>query len=255
MNSGFPRVFSSHVHAWPRATANILEVRPMMRFAVPLLLAFGPAAPALAQTFEPPEGCTGFLTVQQRGCMVSNHYTCEEDPEGDQWRVDFIPEGAVFASRINEETEWVESLGLITQERSTLDSAEDPASLSDLLESGIDTYEFTTVTDEGDETRWTGADQLTGETVTIDGHELKKLDYTTVSDGPEGTSRQKGTNFVSEEFGLFLPGVSAEVQEDGSLGPEENHTPVRIIEPGEEGFFSSQPIYDCGAQDISWEAQ
>ena len=44
------------------------------------LLAVGlsPAVPAMAQSaapgvFSAPPGCTGWLTVQSRGCRVSNH--------------------------------------------------------------------------------------------------------------------------------------------------------------------------------------
>ncbi|KAA9006687.1 hypothetical protein [Histidinibacterium aquaticum] len=229
----------------------------MIRLALPLAML---ASPLAAQTWTPPEGCTGFLTVQQRGCMMSNHYTCEGDPEGHQWRVDFVEQGPVFASRINSETEWVESLGLVTGTRSVLEEdPEDPASLTELLESGIDTYDFVTITEtldeEGsEETRYRGADVLTGETVEIDGHELLAMTYTTeVKEEGADWTRQEGTNYVMEDERLFLPGTSAQVNEDGTMGPERDNRPVQIIEPGEEGFFASEPIYDCGVQDISLE--
>lgn len=224
----------------------------MIRLALPLILLAGAAG---AQSWEPPEGCTGFLTVQQRGCMLSNHYTCEGDPEGHQWRVDFVEGGPVFASRINHETEWVESLGLVTRTRTVLaPDPEDPASLTELLETGIDTYDFVTVTDGEEETRYRGADVLTGETVEIDGHELLEMTFTTEVDGPDGRSRQEGVNYVSEEYRMFLPGTTATKNEDGSLGPERDNTPMKIIEPGEPGFFAASPIYDCGVEEISWEA-
>jgi len=224
----------------------------MIRYVLPLAFL---AAPALGQTWEAPEGCTGFLTVQQRGCMLSNHYVCEGDPEGHQWRVDFVEQGPVFASRINYETEWVESLGLVTRTRTVLaPDPEDPASLTDLLETGIDTYDFTTITDGEDEAQYRGADVLTGETVNIDGTELLEMTFTTEIDDEEGRSRQEGVNYVSEEYRLFLPGTSVQINEDGSPGPERDNTPMRIIEPGEPGFFATTPIYECGVQDISWEA-
>lgn len=47
----------------------------------PLILTLGllAALPAEAGSFTPPEGCETFLTVQARGCRVSNHYRCEAD--------------------------------------------------------------------------------------------------------------------------------------------------------------------------------
>lgn len=211
------------------------------------------AAPVAAQTFEPPEGCTGYLTVQQRGCTLSNHYICDADPEGHQWRVDFMQRGPVFASLIDGETQWLESLGLVTGLRRSLGETPDPASLTELLETGIDTYDFTTVDPDGAETRWRGADVLTGETVEIDGVELLAMTYTTESVDPDGSvTRARGSNFVSEEWGMFLPGLSTVLNEAGEPGEPDDNTPVLFIEPGEEGFFGTQPIYDCDAADVAF---
>lgn len=74
--------------------------------ALPFLLL---TTPALAGSFTPPEGCTTFLTVQSRGCYVANYYRCEADTPGDQWRADFDQQGPFYLSRINSETQWVES--------------------------------------------------------------------------------------------------------------------------------------------------
>ncbi|SLN70986.1 hypothetical protein [Roseisalinus antarcticus] len=225
-----------------------------IRHAIPLALLCIAGPAAAQQAWQAPEGCEPILTVQQRGCMMSNHYVCEDDPEGDQWRVDFIEQGPIFASRINYETEWVESLGLITRTQTLLeDDPADPASLTELLETGIDTYDFVTITNGEEESRYRGADVLTGDSVTIDDTELLVMTYTTEVDDADGRSRQEGINYVSGEFRLFLPGTSATRNEDGSLGPERDNTPVHIIRPGEPGFFAASPIYDCGVQDISFE--
>ena len=71
--------------------------------------------------FTPPEGCTGLLTVQSRGCRVSNHYNCAADAPGDQWRADFDQEGIFFVSRIDCEAQWVESYDMFPTVRQTLD--------------------------------------------------------------------------------------------------------------------------------------
>ena len=219
-----------------------------------LILAAALAAPTatMAQEWQPPEGCTGFLTVQQRGCMLSNHYTCEGDAEGDQWRVDFIEQGPVFASRINHQTEWVESLSLFSQTRTMLGDRLDPANFDEMIETGIDTYDFSTVDDDGTETRYRGADVLTGEVVEIDGEPLLVMRYTAEVSGPDGNSRSEGVNYVSEKWRFFLPGTSTSIGEDGEAGPERDNTPVQLIKPGEPGFFAMRPIYDCGVSDAVW---
>ena len=224
----------------------------MTRLTIATALMMAAPMGAMAQEWTPPEGCTGFLTVQQRGCMLSNHYTCEGDPEGDQWRVDFIEDGPVFASRINDQTEWVESLSLFSQSRTTLGDRPDPANFDEMIETGIDTYDFTTVDQDGLETRYRGADVLTGEKQVIDDEEFLVMRYTAEVTGGEGNSRSEGINYVSERWRLFLPGTSTSIAEDGEAGPERDNTPVQIIEPGEPGFFALRPIYDCGVSDAAW---
>jgi hypothetical protein len=70
-----------------------------------------PDAPAQVdrRTFQPPQGCTAFLTVQSAACTVSHHFTCEADPEGWQRRVDMDEEGIAYSGAIDAETQWVES--------------------------------------------------------------------------------------------------------------------------------------------------
>ncbi len=104
--------------------------------------------------FTPPEGCTGWLTVQSRGCRVSNHYKCVGDAPGDQWRADFDQEGIFFVSRIDRETQWVESYDMFPTVRQTLDpNPADPASFSELLSAGVDTFDFGLTEDTGNQSR------------------------------------------------------------------------------------------------------
>ncbi len=147
---------------------------------------------SLAGIWEAPKGCDVFMTVQAKACRVSHFYTCGADAPGDQWRVDIDQEGPFFYSRIDSEAQWIESYDPIKQ---TLDpSPADPASFSELLASGIDTWDFNLSRADGSGSRATGYDRL-GD-------------------------------------GQWLP-------IDGS--------PVEFIFPGEEGFLSTQPKYDCDA--------
>lgn len=206
------------------------------------------ALPAHAGSFTPPEGCTGFLTVQSRGCRVSNHYRCTADAPGDQWRVDFDQEGAFFRSRIDSETQWVESYEMNPTVRQTLDPApEDPASFSALL-GGEDTFAFGLSKDNGERTRVTGFDRLTGKTVVIDGITLQETEYDfSESDLLGNLTRQaRGNEYISPEWRLFFSGPSEWNAGDGNFVPLDG-SPVAFVLPGEKGFMATQPLFDCDA--------
>ena len=65
-----------------------------------ILAALMATPPAHAGSFKAPEGCETFMTVQARGCRVSNHYRCTTDQPGDQWRAD-APGPKVYVSAGN----------------------------------------------------------------------------------------------------------------------------------------------------------
>ena len=50
--------------------------------------------------------------MQSQGCYVANYYRCEADAPGDQWRVDFDQQGLFYMSKIDAETQWIESYDL-----------------------------------------------------------------------------------------------------------------------------------------------
>ena len=137
-----------------------------MRTALlPLMLL---ASPAFAGSFTAPEGCTAHLTVQSRGCSVSIFYTCEKDAKGNQWRADFGFEGQFYLSMIDSETQWIESYdidstGAAPPARESLDAnPKDPASFSELVDNGLDTFDFNLTKDSGEQTHVVGFDKLTG---------------------------------------------------------------------------------------------
>lgn len=224
-----------------------------MRIASLILVLAAPTAftPALAKdpmTFTPPPGCEGFLTVQSRGCRVSNHYRCEADAPGDQWRADFDQEGIFFVSRIDREAQWVESYDMFPTVRQTLDpNPEDPASFSELLSTGTDTFAFGLTDDTGASTTVTGFDKLTGRSVTIDGVTLQETEFDFTETDADGNLLRSshGNEYISPDWRLFFAGPSEWNNGEGALPVD--GSPRQFIFPGEPGFFSSEPIFDCDA--------
>ncbi len=204
-------------------------------------------APAFAGAFVPPKGCETILTVQGRGCYVSNFYRCTADNPGDQWRSDFDQEGMFFISRIDSETQWVESYELNPTVRQTLDpNPEDPSSLTDLLATGRDSFAFALSKDTGERSNVVGFDRLTGKTVVIDGVTLRETEFAYTETDDEGNVLRKarGHEYVSEAQRSFYSGTSEWDQGDGTWLPFEG-SPVQFINPGEPGFAATQPLYEC----------
>ncbi|PZQ95514.1 MAG: hypothetical protein DI533_19305 [Cereibacter sphaeroides] len=209
--------------------------------------------PAAAQSpvpgvFNPPPGCTGWLTVQSRGCRVSNHYKCEADPAGDQWRADFDQEGIFFVSHIDRETQWVESYDMFPTVRQWLEpGAADPASFSELLSTGIDTFDFNLSDDAGSKTNVKGFDKLTGNSTVIDGVQLQETEFDFTETTSDGTVLRKanGHEWIQPDWRLFFSGKSTWESAEGDLPID--GTPMQFIMPGEKGFFSTEPIFDCDA--------
>lgn len=224
-----------------------------MQLTIPILmagLAAATAAPVLADgaTFTPPEGCTAYLTVQARGCRVSHHYRCTEDPPGDQWRTDFDQEGPFFSSHIDREAQWVESFEMFPTVRQALDpNPEDPASFSELL-NGADSYSFGLSRDNGERTHVSGFDRLTGRSVSIDGVTLQETEFEFTEQTLDGTvlRRSHGHEYIHPEWRQFFSGPSEWDGGDGTFVPLDG-SPVEFIFPGEEGFLSTTPLFDCDA--------
>lgn len=207
------------------------------------------AGPATAQaTFALPQGCTAYVTEQQRSCVVSHHFTCADDPKGWQRRVDIDEDGVIYVAAIDEETRWMESYSPRSDIVELLDEGgRDPASFSALLSTGVDSFDFTTRTDpEGVVTRYIGEDRLTGETVTISGVTLERTTFTMVVQDQNGAEiwRSEGREFINREWRTFFGGTRSTTLGDESW--DSDSTPVAFILPGETGFLSMNPRYDCG---------
>lgn len=202
--------------------------------------------PAAAASWTAPSGCEIFMTVQARECRVSNHYRCTGDAPGDQWRADFDQDGIYFQSRINAEAEWVESYDLFPTVKQTLDpGALDPASFSDLLGKGLDSFIFDLSRDDGTNSSVRGQDRLTGKTFVIDGITLSETEFEYEETDATGTilRQSRGREYIHPEWRMFFAGPSE--WWDGTEWLPLDGSPVEFIFPGEPGFAASEPLFDC----------
>ena len=207
------------------------------------------ASPALAGSFTAPAGCTAYLTVQSRGCYVANYYTCEADPTGHKWRADYDQEGPFFLSRIDDETQWIESIELNPMVTQTLDpNPADPGSFTNLTDTGRDDFVFELSKDNGEHSKVRGFDRLTRRTVTIDGVPLEEteFEYTETSDDGTILRRARGHEYISQEWRMFFSGASEWDDGSDTWLPLEG-SPVKFFRPGSKGFGATQPIFDCDA--------
>jgi hypothetical protein len=201
------------------------------------------ATPAAAQqTFSAPQGCEATLTVQYKGCVLTNIWQCEADNPGDQWIALLTQAGVFSVQKVDAEFQWVEAYKVTGNQRLTT-PVEDTASLTELFETQIDTWDFTLETDDGTE-RNVGYDLLTGGTTEIDGEILLNTEFqgrTIDQDGNE-IDASSGRQFVSEKHRLFFFGESWPQD-----NPEQviDMSPVEFIYPGESGFFSDSPKFEC----------
>lgn len=208
------------------------------------------ALPAAAQTvdvFEMPAGCDAYLTIQSEDCSVDHIFTCEGDAEGTQRRFSIGLDGPTYAGQIDAETQWIESFHLSSGHSEFLsEEVADPASISELVETGIDTYDFTTESEEIGQSRYVGFDSLTGNQITIDDVLLDETEYSITAYDAAGEVKwsSKGNEYISQRFNMFLAGNSEITTPNGTF--DSNGSPVEFIFEGEPGFLSANPKHGCG---------
>lgn len=226
---------------------------PMVRNALArtgqgLALVLALAGPTRGADFTPPRGCTLHLTVQDRSCSVAQHYTCEGDPTGDQRVAYFDAQGLSSLSRIDAETRWIETVSGDVVD--TLEpGGKDDSSLSTLIRTGRDDFDFWTVSDGGERLHFVGHDELTGETRVIDGVSLQATRFELKMSDDAGTLllTRSGHQYISREHGRFYGGVETITDPEGKTESIDT-TPVRFIRPGQPGFGSTEPQFGCNAQ-------
>lgn len=218
---------------------------PMTCGAAAVALAL--AAPAAAAgRFTPPQGCEVFATVQHRNCQVSQHYRCAADPADQQWAVYLDAEGPFFASRIDGETRWLESRDLDSGGQEVIGNETDPASFTELLSSGRDSYDFTQTDQDGVTTRYVGEDRLTGQSLSLDGTVLERTEFDLSAFDAEGNFlwRRIGNDLIQRDWRLFF-GDRERFENNAGDVEESISSPVAIARPGEKGFLATSPEYDC----------
>lgn len=219
--------------------------------ALPVALALAMLAlPAAAAEFRAPAGCTLEYTVQSRGCSVGQYYRCDADPDGWQRVSIFDEQGLRHLSTIDAETRWIESVNPVNGIMDQLEpAAENDASFSTLIETGRDDFDFWTLSNTGERLRHVGYDVLTGEKVTIDGVELEltRFELTTTNSLGDVLIERTGQQFINRSFNRFFGGIETSTDWTGE-NRETDDSPVTFAFPGEAGFGSTQPEYDCGMQ-------
>ena len=219
----------------------------MIRTGLSLALCLA-AVPATAQqSFELPQGCEAYVTVQTAACTVEHHFTCEGDPDGFRRRASLDEDGLTFLGQIDGEAQWIASFhALAGVLEELMPDPADPASMSDLLGKGLDTYDFRTTSPQTGETRYVGQDRLTGRSIEIDGVPLEETEYRITAFDAEGTEiwRSSGNEFVHRDWRRFFSGTGATITPEGRI--EHDDKPVEFIFPGEPGFLSPRPKHGCG---------
>ncbi len=216
--------------------------------AVAIGLALAAPAPLWAAgQIALPQGCTGYVTVQKRGCTVSHLFTCTADPTGNQRRIDLDEDGMIYMGQTDAETQWIESHHIVagTVDRLGPDPL-DPASFTELVETGRDTWDFTTTSEPFAVTVYRGEDRLTGRTEVVDGVTLEETAFEVVVSDPLGGElyRVQGNEYIQRDWRTFVSGVRTITMPDEQF--ETDGRPVEFAFPGEPGFLANRPQYDCG---------
>ena len=216
-----------------------------------LLVAIGlTAKPAISQTVETfslPAGCEAWVTVQAKDCTVEHNFTCEGDPEGLKQRVTLDEEGMTYLGATDNESQWIRSFHPRSGHSEELEeNPRDRASLTELIETGIDTYDFRTISPEIGVTRFVGQDSLTGNVVTIDGVTLEETQFNITAYSEDGTElwSAEGNEYISRDWRMFQAGPGTVTLPTETY--EEDDSPVEYIFPGEPGFLSANPKHGCG---------
>jgi len=220
-----------------------------------LLLAMLAAGPAMARQVVFLRGCTPTVTVQAADCSVLAAARCGEG-EDMILRLQVYDEGGL--ANVEEQTlDWSllftaspgEGFGIFVDE-----GEHDELSWDSPRRYGEDYFNYHVVfavPGMGEfDTNLTGILIEQGEAVEIDGHALDLYRFRFAATlGDVGTLEVDQSAYGSAEFGFFLNGKG--VQRFAGEETELGSTPMVFFEPGEAGFTSADPKFNCGVTEIS----
>ncbi|MGR3493456.1 MAG: hypothetical protein ACU0DW_15495 [Shimia sp.] len=214
------------------------------------LLTFLSLHPTLtfAQTLPLPESCTPYVTIQLANCTVVHHYRCGAEAD-ERWRVDMDQDGPFFANHTDAEGQWIESFDLYAGIVDRLDEGSaDPLSFTELTRTDRDDFDFTTTSDTGETIRYRGRDRLTGRTVVIDDIPLLETETFARSTGADGKLlwESTGNEYIHLDWRIFISGQYL-TRTPNETVPEDNR-PIAFALPGEAGFLSDTPEYNCNTE-------
>lgn len=212
-----------------------------------MLILFATPAAAQEATFALPQGCTAYVTAQLRNCSVSHYFRCEGDPEGWQRRVDLDDQGLTYEGATDNEGQWMESYHVRSGHTEALGPRnDDPASFSELLSKGVDSYDFDTTSPQVGTQSFVGEDRLTGKTLTVNGVTLEETEYHITATAEDGSVEwaSAGHEYISRDWRVFFSGVSTITTPSDSY--DEDGTPMAFAFPGDPGFLTTKPQYGCG---------
>jgi hypothetical protein len=94
--------------------------------------------------------------------------------------------------------------------------------------------------------RYKGFDRLTGSAVTIDGVALERCEFDLSAYDAAGNfvSRRKGMQYISRDMRVFF-GDTEEFENAEGERVSTTQPPASFAFPGEEGFASDEPLFDC----------
>ena len=213
------------------------------------------AGPALARDVAFPKECTPFLTVQSADCSVLAAARCS-GAAGDILRLQVYEESGLV--NVEEQTlDWsllftaspTEGVGIFVD-----DGPHDELSRDSVERYGEDYFNYSVVfavPGMGEfETNLTGILISEDEVVEIDGHEFDLYRFRFAATlGENGTLEVDQSAFGNAEFGVLINGEG--VQRFAGAETPIDSSPMVFFEPGEAGFESADPKFNCGATDIS----
>lgn len=222
-----------------------MSFKQALRLGCVLALIMPGFAAQAADVYDLPQGCTALATVQSRDCSVSHLFTCAERPNHN-YRADFTDDGQVFYNIVDHEARWIYSDHIASGHQDHLDTETDPASMTELLESGVDSFDFTTTSEQVGTVRYVGYDRLTGTERVIDGQRLLETDFQMRALDAEGQMlwSVQGQEYVHPEWRIFLSGTR-QVTADGDTWSEDG-APMRFALPDEPGHLRNTPMFGCG---------